>query len=80
MGRCSGPGSMRRRVGCLLLVLVLLSGCGGSGSGDMEAAFSRATAAERSAGTWRGLAVALLIAGVVAGIIMGSKARRDGGG
>ncbi len=70
---------MRWAIIGVVQVCMVVAGCGG---GESAAQFSQVQAqaaqAERSAGTWRGLAVALLIVGVVAGIIMGSKARRDG--
>ena len=71
---------MRWAIISVVLVSLVVAGCGGGG--DSSSQFSQVQAqaaqAERSAGTWRGLAVALLIVGVVAGIVMGSKARRDG--
>ncbi len=71
---------MRWAIIGVVLICLVVAGCGGGG--ESAAQFSQVQAqaaqAERSAGTWRGLAVALLIVGVVAGIIMGSKARRDG--
>jgi hypothetical protein len=70
---------MRLALITVVLISLVVAGCGG---GDSSSQFSQVQAqaaqAERSAGTWRGLAVALLIVGVVAGIVMGSKARRDG--
>jgi hypothetical protein len=70
---------MRLALITVVLISLVVAGCGG---GDSASQFSQVQAqaaqAERSAGTWRGLAIALLIVGVVAGIVMGSKARRDG--